>query len=804
MAQDDDVVLVSNGTYTLIGEIMLTNRVTVESLAGSLETILNANRVGRHFNISNSGAAVDGFTLTNGNTSIEGGGVRMVAGILRDCEIARNNVASGSGGGLYILGGTAVNCRVALNTAPSWAVNGGGIYAGGNALVADCVIVSNGPTHSSGGIYAVQTALVENCFIAWNRANFGGGGAELNSAAALLRRCIVRNNVVGQSSQTSYREGGGVALRAGTAESCLVVENETPTRGGGMYLWNSARAVNCTVVGNRAGEPWGAGLFNNGYVSNCIVYYNSQSDLYRYCHRRTALNIYAAMGTIYYTCTTPTVAGTGNITNQPEFVDRANGDFRLLTGSQCIDTGFDIGGAFTNDLTGAMRPTDGNGDGISRTDMGAYEAESATGGSFRCGFTIAPTDGLTNLTAFFAAHVAGSVTNLAWCGWDFDNDGLYETGGPGAVAVAHVFDQPGLYTVGFLASNTAMDSATLVRTACVYVAAKTICVATNGSETPPWDTFDKGLRTIAQGLDAGLAIGDERCTILVSNGVYRVGLGMTMIDNLELRSLSGRDQTAIDGQSLYRGMYLNTGMVHGFTFKYCVDDANFQKGAGVLMAGPALVSNCQFSFNVSRSYDGGGVWMGHPGAVLANSIVVSNRCQRWGGGVAIESSGPNLRNCLIAWNQSPQSGGGISVYNAKPRLLNCTIFGNSATNSGGGIWYDQVGAQVGLTNCIVESNTAPVGPHIYGVSGQFAPGYSCAPSLTNGVAGNITNPPAFRNPSAGDLRLTRGSPCFNAGTNLGEAVGDRDLDGNPRVVNFTVDMGAYELANIHGNTVVIR
>jgi hypothetical protein len=66
----------------------------------------------------------------------------------------------------------------------------------------------------------------------------------------------------------------------------------------------------------------------------------------------------------------------------------------------------------------------------------------------------------------------------------------------------------------------------------------------------------------------------------------------------------------------------------------------------------------------------------------------------------------------------------------------------------------------------------------------------CVATLYPGV-GNITNAPLFVDDAAGNLRLQSNSPCINAGLNA-YAPGPTDLDGNPRIVRGTVDIGAYE------------
>jgi len=112
--------------------------------------------------------------------------------------------------------------------------------------------------------------------------------------------------------------------------------------------------------------------------------------------------------------------------------------------------------------------------------------------------------------------------------------------------------------------------------------------------------------------------------------------------------------------------------------------------------------------------------------------------------------------------------------------INCTIVGNTATKYGGGVY----GAT--LKNCILFHNSAPNGSNY--PNGVF--NYCDTMPLPSGI-GNITNEPVFMDMANGNYRLQSNSPCINSGNNSYISV-TNDLDGNPRIVGGTVDIGAYE------------
>ncbi|MFO0873398.1 MAG: choice-of-anchor Q domain-containing protein [Phycisphaerales bacterium] len=159
---------------------------------------------------------------------------------------------------------------------------------------------------------------------------------------------------------------------------------------------------------------------------------------------------------------------------------------------------------------------------------------------------------------------------------------------------------------------------------------------------------------------------------------------------------------------------------------------------------------------------------------------------------------PAFINCVFDANTAATTGGAVHIATgAKAELTNCTVAGNMSVGAGGGIFSTGTGAAT-VRNCIVWGNVPT------GIVGVNTTTYSCHQGVIAGT-GNINADPLFIDEKNGDLRLSAGSPCIDAGnTTLLNSGVSIDLDGDPRVVNvlpaptgvfaygYFIDMGAYE------------
>jgi hypothetical protein len=139
------------------------------------------------------------------------------------------------------------------------------------------------------------------------------------------------------------------------------------------------------------------------------------------------------------------------------------------------------------------------------------------------------------------------------------------------------------------------------------------------------------------------------------------------------------------------------------------------------------------------------------------------------------------------------AGGGVDYCSA----TNCTITGNFASSTGGGAHSSA------LNNCILYFNNAPDGD--FNEPNPSYPGctlnFCCSATLSPLGTGSITNAPLFVNAPAGDFHLQTNSPCINSGNN-NFVTSAADLDGRPRIVNGTVDIGAYEFQGAGYNSFI--
>jgi hypothetical protein len=228
----------------------------------------------------------------------------------------------------------------------------------------------------------------------------------------------------------------------------------------------------------------------------------------------------------------------------------------------------------------------------------------------------------------------------------------------------------------------------------------------------------------------------------------------------------------------------------------------------------ATLTDCTIQGNSAAS--GGGVYLRSVGRVLLlRCLIVANFASGGGGGMfCYASSSPDLVNCIVAANSTNQSGGGLLCHSAcSPTVLNSVFVANRATNDGGAVMCRLAShptlvnctitrndsalagglsctgnSSPSLRNCIIWENSA-VG--IYFNSGEPTVEY-CSVWAGWGGDGNIDADPLFARPpdpgddaqwgtdddDYGDLRLTAGSLCIDAGDNADPPRDVYDLDGD--------------------------
>lgn len=269
------------------------------------------------------------------------------------------NVSGADGGGVCAAGTARLTIEGSVFSHNTASAAGGGVMSRATSQflhIRDTLLVNN--QAATGGGFTFSTGwnnLAENCRVINNQAVGDNGGGvyvfvSVHSApegysGGILRDCLITGN-------TAAADGGGIyANFGGKLVNCLLASNSAGGNGGGMCIDRQGNRggfnVNCTIAGNTAAYGGGvhfgsnSGSINNMFT-NTIVYGNQsledpgRPDIWFHGVAAVAAN---QKGQFRYCCASADLpAENGNLTADPLFENSAAENYRLATGSPCINT----------------------------------------------------------------------------------------------------------------------------------------------------------------------------------------------------------------------------------------------------------------------------------------------------------------------------------------------------------------------------------------------------------------------------------------------------------------------------------
>ncbi len=255
----------------------------------------------------------------------------------------------------------------------------------------------------------------------------------------------------------------------------------------------------------------------------------------------------------------------------------------------------------------------------------------------------------------------------------------------------------------------------------------------------------------------------------------------------------GPDLLAVDGGGFLTGDHplfevypAVTIVISGLTISnHYVDE----RVPGIENNGTLILKDCTVSNNTQLSNDFGGAIVNNGLMTISGSTISSNKLtfgSFQGKGGAIYNGGVmNILNSTISGNRAEDSADGGGIYNAGSLDIRfSTITQNDANGAGGGI-YNAGSGTLKLYNTIVAGNTASEsGDDIQG-------GFTGSSNLIGGDP--MLGPLANNGGPTQTHAVLPGSPALDAGDNTGAPAFDQRGTGFPRIVNGTVDIGAFEV-----------
>jgi parallel beta-helix repeat protein len=856
-ANDGDTIVVSVGTYqeniNFLGKVITVrsvdpndpNVVVATIIDGSNPVDLNIGSAVTFNSGEDTNSVLSGFTITGGTGSWLpiawhlhqvywnrcGGGV--VCYNMSEPTITKNvfsNNIAGEGGGIYIYGdpvnpnnpsnppvhispviidNTFINNSAVVahgfnppnEDYPAAEHGDGGAivgFQGADAIIRGNLIKNNHAEWYGGGLHLRQwsNGLIEDNNIIGNNSQLGAGIHITYTSSPNILDNLIQANIAGDLG------GGGIYVYYNSnplIERNLIIQNESTNGAGILAAWTSNPTIrnnmiinnvngagirvkgdsipiitNNTIVGNTAPASYGGGVDcltdSVVIIENNIIASNGDSfGIYALTTPPTIRynNVWDNGAGNYNSVIGDQTGINGNISIDPNFIDSDSNNYHLTYNSNCTNAG-------DPNFVPATNETDYDGNQRllgQRVDMGADE--------------VLPV-------------------------WNITSNSQYET-------IQQAIDDANDYDIIVVTIGTYTGTGNRD----IDFGGKAITLRSIDPNSP-----DIVASTIidCQGSGRGFRFHSGEDTNSIVNGL-----------------------TIANGGNTYDG-----GAIHCFgsspTITNCIirDNVTNGHGAGIYCGDDyngnpsnAIITNCFINSNtfIPSGY-GGAIYCIKSSPIITNCIISNNSATgsgRHGGGICCwgdQYAGGNalVANCIVSGNSAGHRGGGLYAYWSSPTFVNCTVISNRAKEGGGIGSFRESNPSV--INCIVRNNIAPDGNQLAlintrrvwpvsigtemtvsfsDIEGGYGQACIDAGCTLNWGSGNIDLDPNFVDPGywddantpadpnddffiTGNYHLLPISGCIDVGDNLSvPSVSTTDIDGEQRIFNDTVDMGADEV-----------
>ncbi|HNS41352.1 MAG TPA: choice-of-anchor Q domain-containing protein, partial [Taishania sp.] len=723
---------------------------------------------------------------------------------IANCTFTKNYV-SFLGGGITNYqqsSPTITNCVFKLNSAE----NGGAIanITGCSPIITNCSFIDNGASVGGGAIYnttsgspttTASSPIITNCSFTNNKSDDGGAIYNSSNSSPVIVNTLFVNNIARGENYANDGNGGAIYNNA-----------------------SSPTITNVSIANNLGANAYYSTGTGSTTINNSIVF-GTISATYTPQYSLIEGNTDFTNGNINPTGVTVTGV----------FTDPANGDYTLKFGSVAVNSGNNALNATTTDLAGNTRVQN------TTIDLGAYES------------AYAPISPDVNNILYVDINVTGgngsgdswenAIPQLAdalkYARLQYNADNTVYDAVPLKIYVAKGTYKP-LYSArnNYFTQTGSADPAYSDQDN-AFVMVKNVQIY-GGFD--PENNIDDLTDTRIFGSNGSILSGDigdiydinypyiNANHVMISSG----DVGNALLNGFTITRAFSESTNAMltvfiyPVQDAFGAMYC---VRSSPTVENCIFTDNHTSGGNMFnyqQSSPTII-NCTFINNGTMG-SGGAIYNStNSSPTITNCSFTGNSAYEKGGAIYnYDNSSPIITNCSFKNNQSGTNSvgnGGGAIYNSasSPIIANSLFANNKAMgnnyanpNGNGGAIYNVGTSSPVLTNVTIADNLGATTVYstgtgsttfnnsiVYGgISATYVPQYSLIEGNTDFTNGNI-NPTGvtvsdiFTNPTDSIYTLQYGSVAVNSGNNALNAT-TTDLAGNARIIESTIDMGAYE------------